>query len=182
MQLVNKGVTIAIETGGDCGRALQDAIDAHNAATQRTTNVAPEVLLLGRTRRRTLPVIGPTSEFVSGDDLRKRDAAIKQKSKVREDQKRRARATSIKIGSKVLLKRVAKAKDQTVFEPTHFEVLDGNHGDFVIQAPDGRRFKRNLSRRTANPPGTPKTRQQHRSQERKDRGAPRTASCTVSSL
>ena len=52
MQVINKTITIAIETNKEPEVALRDAIDSHNMATQRTTNIAPEVLPLGRMRRR----------------------------------------------------------------------------------------------------------------------------------
>jgi hypothetical protein len=158
MQVVNKSISTAIETGENCTTALKNSIDAHNAATQRTTNVAPEVLLFGRSRRGALPTMGPTSEMVAEETLRKRDASEKRKTRERENEKRRARPSTIQPGDHVLLKRVQKAKDQTVFEPTQFEVLSGDKGDFLIRAPDGRQFKRNQTqlKKIRNPDAGPR--------------------------
>ena len=145
MQIINKIITIAVETDQNPEKLLREAIDAHNMATQRTTNIAPEVLLFGRSRRRRLPIVGRTTELVNEGKLRERDATEKDKTKDRENKKRHARPTGIKPGDKVLLKRHAKSKDQTIFDPTHFEVLDGSAGDCQIRASDGRTFKRNVT-------------------------------------
>ena len=145
MQLVNKIITIAVETNQDPEKLLREAVDAHNMATQRTTYIAPEVLLFGRSRRRKLPIVGRTAVLVNEDELRSRDAEGKSKMRNREDKKRHARETKLKVGDRVLLKRHLKAKDQTIFDPTHFQVLEGASGDYKIRAPDGRTLKRNVT-------------------------------------
>lgn len=54
MQLVNKSISIAVETGENCERGLAETIDAHNSAVHRTTGAAPEVLFF-REKAAALP-------------------------------------------------------------------------------------------------------------------------------
>ena len=145
MQIINKIITIAVETNINPETALRNAIDSHNMATQRTTNIAPEVLLLGRMRRCRVPVVGKTTVITNEEKLRERDANEKRQAQNRENTKRKARETTLKPGDTVLLKRHAKAKDQTSFEPTKFKIISGEAGDFTITASDGRTYKRNLT-------------------------------------
>lgn len=145
MQIINKAITIAVETSVNPETALRDAIDSHNMATQRTTNIAPEVLLLGRIRRRRVPIMGRTTVITNEEELRERDAKEKQRAQERENAKRKARDTKLKPGDTVLLKRHAKAKDQTAFEPTKFKIISGEAGDFTITTGNGRTYKQNLT-------------------------------------
>jgi transposase InsO family protein len=156
MQIVNKALTIAAETSNEPERMLEETVDAHNMATQRTTNASPEVLLFGRIRRRKLPVAGCTEVPVDHQQLRERDAGEKSKTRDRENTKRRSKPTKIAPGDHVLLKRHCKAKDQTIFDPSHFKVIKGQNGDFTIEAPNGKRFKRNVSqlKKVSGPPPT----------------------------
>lgn len=144
MQIVNKIVTIAVESGVNSEVALAEAMRAHNAAIQRTTNVAPEVLLFGRRRRGKIPMLGFTTTQVQLEDLRARDEAAKQKTEERENVKRRARPASIKEGDEVYVKRHLKGKDQTKFAPERFTVLSGERGDFVVKGTSGSKLKRNI--------------------------------------
>jgi hypothetical protein len=145
MQICNKAVTMAIEQGRDARKALRKAVQAHNAADHRTTNMPPEGLMFGRRLRRDLPLFGnPTFRF-DEQELRERDAAEKGKGQEKEDRKRGARGCQIKAGDLVLLKRVSKAKDQTPFDPRPFTVVEVHHGDATIKGEDGRVFKRNVT-------------------------------------
>ena len=144
MQIVNKAITIALQENSNYEKALTVAIDAHNMATQRTTNVAPELLLFGRTRRRHIPTLTKPNVNIDMEELRKRDSEAKAKTRNHENIKRRAKPTAIKKGDEVFLKRHAKLKDQTPFEPTRFKIISGENGNFTIQGEDGRKFKRNV--------------------------------------
>jgi hypothetical protein len=145
MGIVNKAVTVAITTGENPETALEKAVRAHNSAAQRTTGVAPEVLLFGRIRRGALPIEGPTARAIDRGELEERDRSEKERYRQREDSKRGAKASSIHTGDQVLLKRHLKAKDQTVFAPKRYTVTSGEKGDFTIEAGDGQVLTRNVT-------------------------------------
>lgn len=145
MQMVNKTITIAVASNENCEKALAQTVEAHNAATQRTTNVAPEILLFGRRRRGRIPIYGKTLVKVDTEVLRNRDLKEKAKTHKRENKKRGAKLTTIRTGDEVLLKRSLKAKDQTRFGPTRYQVVSENSGDFTIKGSDGRVFNRNVT-------------------------------------
>lgn len=144
MQLCNKAVTIAVETASNCEIALADAVAAHNSAVQRTTSIAPEVLIFGRRLRRNLPRLGDAAVTIDLKALKQRDSGEKTKTRERENRKRQAKPTAIEIGDKVLLKRQQKSKDQTPFAPMQYEVVAADRGDMTIKGPDGRLTKRNI--------------------------------------
>lgn len=143
MQVVNKSITAAVDAGANHEQALKATIDAHNAATQRTTNTAPEILLFGRLRRGKLPIMGKTAVAIDTPALRIRDESNKSKTRDRENIKRCARPTKIKPGDQVFIKRHLKTKDQTRFAPEKFKVISGNHGDFTVRDATGKTFDRN---------------------------------------
>lgn len=145
MKMINKIITIAVANNSNCEELLKEAVDAHNMATQRTTNLAPEVLLFGRTRRMKIPLVGRTVVEIDSEKLKLRDQAEKQKTQERENRKRHAREACISEGDEVLLKRQQKSKDQTNFSPTRYKVTKEMRGDCEIEASDGRRFKRNIT-------------------------------------
>jgi hypothetical protein len=175
MQIVNKALSIAAETADSPEKLLEAAIDAHNMATQRTTNASPEVLLFGRIRRERLPVAQSTPRHINREELRARDTAEKSKARDRENVKRRARQTSIAPGTEVLLRRQAKSEDQTGFDPTRFKIVEGSRRDFVIEDPNGRRFKRNVRqlKKVSGPPASNNARGNAREESRIDKGRPR---------
>jgi hypothetical protein len=145
MQIINKAVTIACATNEDPEASLAKTVEAHNMAVQRTTNVAPEVLLLGRRRRSKFPIMDGSSVELSEESLRKRDMNEKHRSTERENQKRGAREPEIQVGDEVFVKRWTKAKDQTKFDQVRFKVLSRNEGDFEIEGSDGRKLTRNIT-------------------------------------
>jgi hypothetical protein len=142
--VVNKTITIAVESNKKCETALAEAIEAHNSTTQRTTNFPPEVLLLGRRRRIRVPILGPTVVRVDTGALRNRDKSQKNRTRHRENTKRHARFAEIKAGDEVVVKRHQKGKDDTRFGPARFKVISGNSGDYTIKGPDGRILNRNV--------------------------------------
>lgn len=156
MQVVNKITTIAVANNENCDEALERAVSAHNAAVQRTTNVAPEVLLFGRKRRGKVPFTGSAAVTINKEPLRKRDREEKSKTKDREDKKRRARPNAISVGDEVFMMRHPKSKDQTPFDPTRFVVTEIKGGDMRIKDGSGREFKRNVSQLKKAPPSEEK--------------------------
>lgn len=145
MQVVNKIITIALATEGDCVKELAAAVNVHNAAIHRVTNVAPEVLLFGRRLRRGLPVLSTAKVDVDENALRQRDFNEKRIAQQRENRKRGARDSKVSAGDEVVVKRLLKAKDQTKFVPTRYMVTSRDRGDFNLQATSGESMRRNIT-------------------------------------
>lgn len=95
----------------------------------------------GRKLRRCLPVLGKTSKKIDETELREKDAREKLIAQERENLKRGARPPTVKVGDEVVLKRIQKSKDQTVFSPVPFTVKERNQGDFQLQGTDGQILK-----------------------------------------
>lgn len=144
MKLVNKSLTIAAEKGDNAEQALADTIAAHNMAAQRTTETAPDLLLLHRVRRARLPVISATRQVDLGK-IREKDAENKGKAMTRQNNKRRARDPSIQPGDEVFIKRINKAKDQTNFDPERMKVMARSRGELTLQDAGGREFRRDIA-------------------------------------
>ena len=154
MQLVNKAITIAVASGTRCEEALAKAVAAHNAAQQRTTGMAPEVLLFGRRRRGQIPEIATKHIEIDENEVRDRDRSNKHKSKQREDEKRRARPPAVAIGDEVYVKRHLKGKDETRFNNERFTVIGGTRGDFMLEGSSGRILQRNITQLKKAPPAS----------------------------
>jgi hypothetical protein len=145
MQVINKAIAIACETNQCPLRSLKEAVAAHNSADHRTTGTAPEVALLGRSRRNLLPIIGKTMAEFDKSSFRARDETEKAKYRARENAKRKARDCDVKTGDVVLLKRPTRAKDQTKFAPIPYTVKSKSRGDYELEGPDGGRLTRNVT-------------------------------------
>lgn len=145
MQVANKAMQIAGLKGTSSIEMVGQAVRAHNSAKHRITNVSPEELMLGRKVRRGLPLMG--SSTVSHDDqlIRERDTAEKLKAKVREDGKRSAKETKIRVGDSVFVRRMIRAKGESRFHPEKWQVTAKVKGDLELQATDGRTIKRNVT-------------------------------------
>lgn len=145
MQLVNKSMQIAMETGGNYRLELKATITAHNSAINRTTGAVPDEVMFGRKLRRGLPLLASAAVAIVDEQIRQRDWTEKMKSKSREDVKRSAKDTSIKVGDKVVLLRTHRSKGDTRFGPTTYTVVKKNRGDLEVQAEDGRTFRRSVT-------------------------------------
>lgn len=145
MQIVNKSLQIAMETGVNFRVELKATIAAHNGARNRTTGAVPEELMFGRKTRRGLPLLAPASVVRDDEMVRGKDWVEKMKSKAREDTKRGAKRTKIDVGDRVVLLRTTRAKGDTRFDPMPFTVIRKNRGEMEVRADDGRTFRRNVT-------------------------------------
>lgn len=145
MQTIDKAMKAASVEGGDFRASLSSAMKAHNSAVHRITNEVPSDVMFGRRLRRALPLTKSAVVEINDEDVRTRDWQEKQRAKVREDGKRRARETRILIGDKVVLRRAAKRKGETNYDPTEMEVIAKRRSDLTMQAPDGSVIRRNVT-------------------------------------
>lgn len=147
MQLINKSMQISTHENTNPAKALTETIRAHNSAKHRITQVAPEELMFNRKIRRLLPLASAQSYKVNHNpsEIRKRDFEEKHRSKVREDIKRGARDSQIRIGDRVVILRGSKSKGETRYEPTAWQVIEKTRGDLVLRDQKGKETKRNVS-------------------------------------
>ena len=143
MQVVNKAMCIANNRGTDFVQELAAAVRAHNSAEHRTTGVAPERLMFGRDVRRALPLLPGTQSQVDKEEVRERDEREKMTAKWREDQKRCAKNTKIKVGDKVVVLDSHRAKGASKFGTERHVVIEANNGDFTLVSAEGKITKRN---------------------------------------
>lgn len=106
MQVINKAMKIAKIEGVSIADALRQRLRSYNTAAHRVTGVPPEELLHDRKMRRGLPLLGSANLDFDIDEVRSRDTIEKHKGKEREDAKRSATQTSLRIGDKVVVKKI----------------------------------------------------------------------------
>lgn len=145
MQTVDKAMKSASVEGGDYRTALKDAVMAHNTAVHRTTNAVPSDVMHGRLLRRALPLTKPAGYQVDDEEIRERDWDAKQRSKEREDGKRRARESNITVGDTVVIRRAAKRKGETNYDPEELEVVGKRRGDLTMRSRDGGEVRRHVT-------------------------------------
>lgn len=145
MRIINKGMTAPTIDKGDWRKSLADAVAAHNMAVCTMTGLAPEELMFGRKLRRNLPMIVAGTTASTDEGIRERDWRAKMKAKERDDLKRGAKYSDIKVGDKVYVSRPTKAKGETRFDPTEFTVIAKNHGTLELLSPLGNVLKRTVT-------------------------------------
>lgn len=145
MQTINKAMQIAVHEGSNPESAVAQAVRSHNTAKHRVTQVPPEELMFGRKVRRNLPLLASAAVSNDPKDIRAKDVAHKSTSKFREDKKRGARETVIRIGDTVVVMNQKRAKGDPRFSATTFIVKDKNRGDLKLRAEDGSELERNVT-------------------------------------
>lgn len=145
MQTIDKAMKSASVEGGDFRAALKDAVTAHNSAVHRITNAVPSDIMYGRLLRRALPLTRPATYRVNDDEIRERDWEGKQRAKEREDGKRKARESRILVGDTVVIKRAAKRKGETNYDPEELEVIAKRRGELTMRSQDGNEVKRHIT-------------------------------------
>lgn len=145
MQVVNKAMQISVHEGSDPEQELSDTIRAHNSATHRVTQAAPEEIMFGRKIRRNLPMMSNARTEIEPTETRRNDSEHKAKSKAREDKKRGARDTAIDVGDTVVIANTKRAKGDPRFAPEKFMVVQKDRGDLQLRAESGRELARNVT-------------------------------------
>lgn len=146
MQTINKAMKIAKIEKVDLKEALRDKIRSYNSAVHRVTGVAPEELLHGRKIRRSLPLLDGAEVEFEVEKVREKDFFEKNQSKEREDRKRQAKKTALKVGDAVVIKKVqAPKKGDVWFKEGPWKIIeDLGHGDFKLRDEAGVEARRNV--------------------------------------
>ncbi|KAK7105707.1 hypothetical protein V1264_012941 [Littorina saxatilis] len=139
-----KNMQIAHSKGQDWREELPKFLLAYRSTPHSTTGVSPAELLFNRQIRTKLPQLKAMSR-PEAEGTRDRDATRKMKEKLYGDAKRHATECDTDVGDEVLLKQKHQNKFSTTFESSPYRVVERNGNQVVVQSPDGRRVRRNIS-------------------------------------
>lgn len=166
MKVVNKAMATASSNKTNYVQELQEAINAHNAATHSVTKVPPEEVMLGRKVKRGLPLLKHQKAAYDEKLFESTDRKSKLSGKTREDARRGAKPCRVKPGDTVIVERHNRAKGETRFFPKRYTVVHEKNGSLVLNDEDGQALKRHVSQtkkvhqwresRTTNETGTKK--------------------------
>lgn len=112
-----------------------------------TTGKTPSQLMFGREIRTKIPSLQQLGTSVPSTSYRDRDQQSKEKGKEREDSRRKAKPSELKVGDQVLVKNVLPGnKLAPVFNPSVMEVQAKNGSRVTIQdTQTGKLYDRNSS-------------------------------------
>lgn len=146
MKIVNKGMAAAeVDGNNNFEESLNNAIKAHNSARNRVTDEVPEELMFGRKLRRELPLAKPSTTNSDSSQIREKDREHKIAGAERENAKRGAKDTAIKVGDEVVVRNTHRLKGDTKFGDKVYKVVTKNRGDLELEALDGQILKRNVT-------------------------------------
>ncbi|XP_055604878.1 uncharacterized protein K02A2.6-like [Uranotaenia lowii] len=116
----------------------------YHSSKHPTTGKSPGEMMFGRPIKSKLPAI---SNFPEDEEVRERDALIKEKGRDYSGRKRHAKESDIRQGDVVLAKRVRKAnKLDTEFSNEEFVVQCKEGTDTLIQSKlTGKKYRRSLT-------------------------------------
>ncbi|XP_058125134.1 uncharacterized protein K02A2.6-like [Anopheles ziemanni] len=145
MQGINKAVTVARLTKQNWKDALADYVAAYNSWPHHVTKVPPAQLMFGRAVRNLLPSINVDSARPQDEELRDRDKVAKFDRNAREDRKRRARASDIKVGDMVLMMQQRRDKTDTVYKNILYKVKELHGGRAtIVDMTSNKEYERNV--------------------------------------
>lgn len=140
-----KRLRIAQQLGKDWRAEMRQYLLTYHSTNHSTTGKSPAELMFGRRMRTKLPQIPPSR--LEDEEVRDRDAIIKEKGRVYTDGKRRAKESDIVEGNRVIVKRMKKDnKLDTDFSTEEFEVIRKTGADTIIRScSTGKEFRRNVT-------------------------------------
>lgn len=142
-----KRLKISQALSKDWRKDLNDYLTMYYSTPHCTTGKTPSELMMGRTIRTKLPSLNELSVSAPITDYRDKDQLAKDKGKMLEDQRRRAKVSTLEIGDKVLMKNVLPGnKLAPTFGPNTMTVTE-KHGSRVTVRNDEtlKRYDRNAS-------------------------------------
>lgn len=118
----------------------------YNSTPHSTTGKTPSELFFNRQFRDKIPSVVDVENRQVNLEVYDRDKMMKEKGKIREDRKRKARNNDISIGEKVYVKNLIKENKLTPnFNPTPHTVISANGGDINIRNDEtGQELRRNI--------------------------------------
>lgn len=142
-----KRLTICQNEKGDWREDLQTYLLMYRSTPHCTTLKTPAELMFNRNIRDKLPSIYQPVDKSEESELRDRDAQMKMSGKDYADRKRRALASEIEEGDKVLIKRqIILNKLDTKFEPTEYTVVKRKGSEVLVEnMGTGTQYRRNVA-------------------------------------
>lgn len=123
-------------------RELYRFLRNYRATPHCTTACSPFELMFNRKMKTKLPHV---SEPVANDQLKKRDAAAKNKMKEYADKRRRAKPSELKVGDGVLVRQDPRNKLTPHYHPEPYKVVE-KKGAMITAERKGHRVTRNATR------------------------------------
>ncbi|XP_031574959.1 uncharacterized protein K02A2.6-like [Actinia tenebrosa] len=139
-----KAMKIAKSQGKDWRQEINTYLLAYRTTPHSTTGTSPAELMFGRKIHSKIPDIRRINSETY-QEVRDKDAEMKQKNKDYVDVKRHAKESSIKVGDKILLEQTKQNKLSTNYEPVPYEVTGKFGNQVVVKSQDGVEYKRNTS-------------------------------------
>lgn len=123
MQGINKITAIAKLGKQNWREALADYVTAYNSWPHHITKVPPAELMFGRAIRSFLPSLRTDYTNTEDGEIRDRDQTAKFIRNTREDRRRHALESQIKVGDTVLVSQTKKDKADTPYKNTLHKVV-----------------------------------------------------------
>lgn len=144
-----KRLKISQALNSDWKADLGAYLSMYYATPHSTTGKTPSELMFGRTIRTKIPSLQDinTGTALHSSDYRDRDLQMKEKGRVAEDQRRKAKTSEIVAGDRVLMKNAIPGnKLSTTFNPTVMTVVGKQGPRVTVQcAESGKIYDRNSS-------------------------------------
>lgn len=146
MQGINKITAIARLGKKSWKDSLAEYVAAYNTWPHHSTRIPPAELMFGRAVRSTLPNLKVDQRQNADEEMRDRDRDTKFRRNTREDERRGARKSEIKIGDTVLVAQQKRDKADTPFKNSVHKVVNitGAGRVTVAETGSGRVFDRNV--------------------------------------
>lgn len=118
----------------------------YNSTPHSTTGKSPSELFYGRQFRDKLPSLINIENKDINEEVRDKDALMKQKGKINEDRKRKAMEHNLEIGQKVYVKNLIKNnKLSPEFDPEPHTIISTNRNEANIRNDStGQEYRRNI--------------------------------------
>jgi hypothetical protein len=143
MRNLNKVIKISCAQGENLEEELNKFLTAYRTTPHGTIGKAPDEMLFKRRLRTKIPELVPFDKC--DEEVRDRDAVLKQKGKEYADDKENAKYPDLKVNDKVLLQQRKTCKTTTMYEHDPYEIVDVNGSQVTIKSGEGVCYKRNSS-------------------------------------
>ncbi|XP_061506861.1 uncharacterized protein K02A2.6-like [Anopheles gambiae] len=144
-----KRLKISQAQNGDWKKDLGAYLSMYYATPHSTTGKTPSELMFNRNIRTKIPSLGDisTGSALPMSDYRDRDTCMKEKGRVTEDQRRKAKPSDIIVGDRVLLRNTMPGnKLSTPFGPQIAKVIEKQGSRVTVQdEQNGKLYDRNSS-------------------------------------
>lgn len=124
MQGINKVASIAKLTKSSFQEALSEYVTSYNSWPHSVTKIPPSELMFGRPVRTLLPNPRLDNPCYNDEELGDRDELAKFTRNSREDNKRKAGETDIRVGDLVLMMQVKKDKADPIYKDAIHRVIN----------------------------------------------------------